>query len=63
MNRILSNDGTHGSSNHGNLVTETTVDGLSKGEIERIGSQKISISQAETAGEVVVPALLAGRIR
>jgi hypothetical protein len=51
MNRILGNDGAHGTSNHGNVVTETTVGGLSKGEIERMARRRFQAPKPKRRGK------------
>jgi len=51
MNRILSNDGTHGTSNDDTLVTETTVGGLSKGEIERMARRRFQAPKPKRRGK------------
>jgi integrase len=50
MNGILGNDGTHGTPNHGNVVTETTVGGLSKGEIERMARRRFQAPKPKRHG-------------
>jgi len=51
MNRILGNDGTHGRSNHGTVVTETNIGGLSKGEIERMARRRFQAPKPTRRGK------------
>jgi hypothetical protein len=51
MSRILGNDGAHGTSNHGNVVTETVIGGLSKGEIERMARRRFQAPKPKRRGK------------
>jgi integrase len=51
MNRILGYGGTHGTPNHGNVVTETSVGGLSKGEIERMARRRFQAPKPKRRGK------------
>src|SRR5215471_7676796 len=51
MNRILGSDGTHGIPNHGNVVTETSFGGLSKGEIERMARRRFQSPKPKRRGK------------
>ena len=51
MNGVLGNDGTHGPRNHGNVVAETSVGGLSKGEIERMARRRFQAPKPKRRGK------------
>jgi integrase len=51
MNRILGNDGIHGSSKRVNVVTETNIGGLSKGEIERMARRRFQAPKPKRRGK------------
>src|ERR1700722_13165298 len=51
MNPVLGNDGARGTSNHGNVVTETSIGGLSKGEIEKMARRRFQAPKPKRRGK------------
>jgi len=51
MNQILGNDGTPRISKNGNIVAETTVGGLSKGEIQRMARRRFQAPKPKRRGK------------